>query len=297
MSFVVCKLPKAGLGNQLFPLLRAHVFAHLNQLPIVVIGYHQLKIGPYLRRERSKRSYSSIFTFRKNVFGELFDRLRVKRILRNKKLVIDPILRIETFNSKEVFLFNRTPHWSNYFEYLNAHRELVIKLFWNLVRSNVIRKIESLEKPIIGVHVRMGDFRKLAVNEDFSEVGTVRTPEKYFTDVINGIRTMHGTALPVSIFTDGHKSELGSLLTLENTTLVQGNSDFEDLLLLSKSKIIVVSAGSTFGYWAGFISEAPIIMHPDHIHLPLRSKAMGMNIYEGAMNKNDEVLIRNIEAI
>jgi hypothetical protein len=40
MSVVICKLPKAGLGNQLFPLMRAYTFAHLNNLPGMVPGSH-----------------------------------------------------------------------------------------------------------------------------------------------------------------------------------------------------------------------------------------------------------------
>jgi len=38
MSIVVCELPKAGLGNQLFPLVKAAVFAELNGLPLIVTG-------------------------------------------------------------------------------------------------------------------------------------------------------------------------------------------------------------------------------------------------------------------
>jgi hypothetical protein len=53
MSIVICKLPKSGLGNQLFPLMHAMVFAHINQMPLKIIGYHQFKIGPYLRNEKS----------------------------------------------------------------------------------------------------------------------------------------------------------------------------------------------------------------------------------------------------
>ncbi len=41
---VICKLPKAGLGNQLFPLLKGYVFARLNHLPILVVGFNYLKI-------------------------------------------------------------------------------------------------------------------------------------------------------------------------------------------------------------------------------------------------------------
>ena len=54
MGIVICKIPKAGLGNQLFPIMRAYTFAHLNQLPILVYNYHQVKIGPWLRGEKSK---------------------------------------------------------------------------------------------------------------------------------------------------------------------------------------------------------------------------------------------------
>ena len=52
MSVVVCKLPQAGLGNWLFCLMKAKVFAEMYQLPLIIIGYHQLKIGPYLRFEK-----------------------------------------------------------------------------------------------------------------------------------------------------------------------------------------------------------------------------------------------------
>ena len=66
MSLVVCKVPKAGLGNQLFPVMKAHVFGSLNHQPVVVIGYNQIKPGPYLRREKSKRKYAGSFTYQKN---------------------------------------------------------------------------------------------------------------------------------------------------------------------------------------------------------------------------------------
>ena len=57
MGKVICKLPRAGLGNQLFPLLKAYTFAQLNDLPVIVINYHQIKVGPWLRREKNKRYY------------------------------------------------------------------------------------------------------------------------------------------------------------------------------------------------------------------------------------------------
>lgn len=78
-SFVVCKLAKAGLGNQLFPLLEALIFADINNLPVKVIGYHQFKMGPYLRGEKSKHKYTGYFTFQRNFFAEKLDAFLIKK--------------------------------------------------------------------------------------------------------------------------------------------------------------------------------------------------------------------------
>lgn len=53
-------------------------------------------------------------------------------------------------------------------------------------------------------------------------------------------------------------------------------------MLMSKSKIIIASAGSTFSLWAGFVSDAALILHPDHIHAPIRPSSLHTSLYEGA---------------
>ena len=79
MNKIVCKLPKAGLGNQLFPLMKAYTFAYLNKLPVIVTGYHQLKIGPYVRGEKTKRKYSGFFIFQKNIPEAWRDAWKIKK--------------------------------------------------------------------------------------------------------------------------------------------------------------------------------------------------------------------------
>jgi hypothetical protein len=299
MSLVVCKLPKAGLGNQLFPLMRAKVFAHLNDLPIIVTGYHQLKIGPYLRGERSKRNYNHYFNFQKNIFGELSDQWRLNK---NKTLPVCSEHPLEKMDENEnsrpaIYLYDKIPHWSDYFVELKNFHEIAPALFYNSVTENIKKKISLQQAPCIGVHIRMGDFRKLKAGEDFSKVGAVRTPENYFIDVINNIRQIHGSKLPVSVFSDGKKKELQLILAMENISLVEGNPDIVDLLLLSKSKIIIASAGSTFSYWAAFFANAPVILHPDHIHRSIRSTEINSNWYEGSWDSNNSILIDNIKNI
>lgn len=296
MSLVVCKLPKAGLGNQLFPLMKAQVFAHLNDLPVIITGYHQFKIGPYLRGEKSKRNYNDYFNFQKNFFGELSDKWKLNK---SNDLEICAEHSLEKIVDDEIaepkiYFYNEIPHWSDYFGELKSYRELVVNIFYNLLSKNIKKKISLQQAPCIGVHIRMGDFRKLKDGEDFSKAGLVRTPENYFVDVIKNIRQVHGTNLPVSIFSDGKKNELQSILELENVSLIEGNPDIVDLVLLSNSKIIVSSAASTFSYWAAFLSNAPVILHPDHINNKIRSDE---GLYEGALDLQNETLMNYIKSI
>ncbi len=289
---VVCDLPKAGIGNQLFPLMKAFVFANLNQLPVLVLGYHAIKIGPYIRSEKSKRNYKKYFTFQKNILRERIEYLRLALINRKRKIEPDLEVLRHTLDST-VYHFSEIPHWSNYFHQLRDHRDIVIKLFWSILNPSLNVQLTSKPVPVIGVHIRMGDFRKLALDEDFRKVGTVRTPEHYFVDMISSIRRIHGSNLPVSVFTDGFIHEFESIFKLPDVQLIEGNTDIIDLLLLSRSKIIITSAGSTFSYWAGFLSDAIIIMHPDHIHQPIRST----EIYEGAFSETEKSMVNFIKAI
>ena len=301
MSIVICQLPKAGLGNQLFPLVKAATFSKLNGLPLSVVGYHQLKIGPYLRGEKSKRRYNGYFSFEKSFFGERLDRLALQRYSRYPA-VSDPEVRAlpaKDLDGKR-FVFSAIPHWGDYFAGLREHRELAVTLFRGMLHENIAGKAAALSAPCIGVHIRMGDFRKLAMGEDFGTAGAVRTPEPYFEEIIDKIRSINGRKdLPVSVFTDGHPHEFKRLFSLPDVRLVSGNADIVDMLLLSKSSIIVASAGSTFSYWAGFLADAPFIDHPAHRHSPVRPGPVNTTWYEGPFDLSADggLLEKNIRAI
>ncbi|MDB5280367.1 MAG: hypothetical protein JWR61_5322 [Ferruginibacter sp.] len=296
MSIVVCKLPKAGLGNQLFPLMKAYTFAHLNGLPVIVTNYHQLKIGPYLRNEKVKRNYSGFFTFQKNIFAAQFDKWKLKKYKNNQQ--IEPsVEKIDGAANAGIYVFSEMPHWDHYFDGLKENRQLVVALFKKLVSQKVYGKIKNHAAPCIGIHIRMGDFRKLKEGEDFNKVGIVRTPESHFIQIIKTIRNIHGSALPVSVFTDGFAHEFKELFKLQNISLIEGNSDIADLILLSKSKLIVTSATSTFSYWACFLSQAIIIKHPAHVNTIIRSKSNNAMLFEGALDIQDQLLVEQIRNI
>ena len=297
MSTVICKLPNAGLGNQLFPLMHAYLFAQLNDLPVIVIGYHHLKVGPYLRGEKSKRTYNRFFRFQKGIIGEYFDKRRIKQLEKKSNVVVEPeVTKIDVDElENKVFVFEEIADYDDYFGRLKHHREEVKVILYSLLGSKINNKLRQQNAPVIGVHVRMGDFRKLKAGEAYCS-GHVRTPLEYFVNCIIAIRKLNGHKLPVSLFSDGYKAELNEILKLGNVDLIDKNSDLVDLLLLSKSKIILPTHGSTFSAWAAFLSEAPVVL-PFPYQKPLREDHLYKRVYEGKFDLENEILRMNIKNI
>jgi len=297
MSVVVCKLPKAGLGNQLFPLLHALIFGKLNDLPVMITGYHTLKLGPWLRGEKSKRRYSGFFTFEKSWLGEALDRQKVKRFLERFEQVIEPdVIKLSGPElENKVFVFQETGDYHDYFARLKDHRQEVITMLYSIIDPAIIKELNSKEAPVIGVHIRMGDFRKLRPGETYQS-GHVRPPESLFIDLIRQIRTINGSDLRVCVFTDGYPKELKKILSLKNAFLVENNSDLVDLLLLSKSKLIIPTLASTFSTWAVFLSQSTVIL-PFNYKRALRPNYINEEIYEGEFQMDNDKMILNIKTI
>jgi len=293
-SIVISKLPDAGLGNKLFTWGHGVVFAHKNGLEHYSIGWTKINIGPILRRETSFRFYRNYFKSTNLLSKIMF--LFLKLTKNSVKQSYSNCQKIEIKHDNNIFIFYEVPHWNEFFKGLRENQELIVNTFFKSLRPNIHNDYLNKKNPIIGVHIRMGDFRKLSSTEDFSKVGQTRTPMQYFIDVINNIRKISGKELPVSIFSDGRIDELSDILSLKNVDLVQGNKDIIDLILLSKSKIIVTSAGSTFSYWAGFLSKAALIRHPDHIHEIIRDEDFNSTYYEGPFS-DSVILVQNILSI
>lgn len=177
-------------------------------------------------------------------------------------------------------------------------RDLVKELIWSKLRPSLRLRVMQAPAPVVAVHIRLGDFRELKPGEEFRKVGSTRTPLDYFISTIEQIRVCHGADLPVTVFTDGYPSEIRSVLNLPAVLLATQSTPIVDLLLMSRAGLIVTSAGSTFGYWAGFLADAPVILHPDHIHAPHRPKWINERYFEGpAVGPCEtwpDLLVRNI---
>lgn len=92
----------------------------------------------------------------------------------------------------------------------------------------------------------------------------------------------------MTVFSDGRDDELADLLAMPSIQRAAPNCDIVDLFLLSRTGLVVASAGSTFGYWPGLLADSPLILHPDHIHAPSRPDDINERFYEGGPGQHAE---------
>src|SRR6202008_751210 len=75
------------------------------------------------------------------------------------------------------------------------------------------------------------------------------------------IREYANEELSVTVFTDALPEEIAAVVALPNVVIAENKPDIIDILLLSQSKIMMLSSTSTFGYWAAFLSDAVVLRH------------------------------------
>lgn len=272
-SCVHADLPRAGLGNKLLVWARALIFSHLNDLPLYVSNWAGVRIGPILRNEKSKRQYWGYFV--KTNQPSILKRLGFVMSKRTE----DPSLGlVGGIDEKILYTFREMPSWPDYFKDLREFRGLITEHFYQNVVPKYLSLAQSQEAPVIGVHVRRSDFREPAAGEEIGNSCNQRTSLDYYIRTVEAIRDIQGAQLPVTVFTDGRENDIAKLLVLPEVKMAAKNPDIVDLLLLSRSRYIVVSPGSTFSYWAAFVSNASVITHPS---FRMRIRSDEEKLFEG----------------
>lgn len=274
----ISELPSAGLGNKLFPWAAGAVFSEVNHCPHFVTGMTRIHVGPWLRGERSKRFYKGYLR------NERFFMIQTWWTDRTYMPLSKMNLKVE---DKHPFVFKEVPDWRSFFKYFKPHRPVIRQRFWSDITDGVKERVLSYEDPHIAVHIRRGDFRPLAPKEEFSLAGAVRTPLAYFRNVIKAIHSDLGEELPVTVFSDGTNEEIHEILDLPNVERAKDDLDIVHLGVMSRSRCIVTSPGSTFGYWSAFLSDAAIIHHPDHFNQTIRDNTEGQ-FFEGALDMRSD---------
>jgi hypothetical protein len=222
------------------------LFAKINGLPLVISSWWGFHWGALIRRERKTRLYLGYFKE-----TGLLERLVTRCQLCFRKIIPEPAIghMVEEDNTKTIFFFNKVITNEDLFYGIRDHQEIIRQELYAMLNPGMKKRLDSYPVPVIGVHIRRGDFK----------IGNQTTPLEYFINAINLIRQTVDENAPVTVFTDADKTEISELMKLPNIVIAENKPDILDILLLSKSKIMVLSRSSTFGYWAAFLSDALVI--------------------------------------
>ena len=148
-----------------------------------------------------------------------------------------------------------------------------------------MQKLEWYIKPVIAIHIRRGDFK----------IANPLTPLSFFLDCITSIRSVTGENWPVTIFTDAHPGEIDEILRLPDTFLAEEKPDILDILLMSQSKVIVLSQSSTFSYWGAFLSDAVVLKPFDDWQKQIRNNDINRQFPEIAWRENDPACVQQLK--
>jgi hypothetical protein len=232
-------LPQAGIGNKLSVWSRGLILSKKYNLDMQVMGWLNFRPKTWVSTLTLKRFYFSEFkviSFKEllNVFFSFF----CSKVLINETSILtgDKILLIY---AKYDFSFSD----------LKNSRTLIKGALKDILSKKNKLKVDELTSPTIGIHVRRDDFVKI----------NSTTPLSFFINVIRFIRTALKTDIPIKVFSDGNQNEINALLDLDNVELSNNNSDILDLIEFSQSKVLITSIGSSFSYWAAFLSDGLVI--------------------------------------
>jgi hypothetical protein len=278
---VFASFPDTGLGNKLLIWARAYAFAKTHKLELFCSAWWGIHFGSWIRNEKSKRLYLGYFKE-----DSLKQRIRLLLFRQKAKLVCEPVA-LQDEKKPVLYCFREIVTGKDYFEHIKPARAEVKNALYQLLRPRLVDKLQRLTPPVIGVHIRRGDFK----------LGSTLTPLSFFIDSIKVIREACGQELPVTVFTDAAIDEIEELLQLPEVYLSKPQEDVLDLLLLSRSRICVLSIGSTFSFWGGFLSNGIVLMHPDEWHPELRPHDVNLLSYEGKFDPLQPVNVRLLEQL
>lgn len=239
-TLVVPRMGRAGLGNELFPALRAAEIAADLDGTLVAPRWFQLRVGPTLRGERDKRQYWRLF--RPPTVEQRLLRQRAEWRLRSGHHTDQEI--VEVSGRNEYYRpFTRSGGW---------HREVLVR--W--ARDGVLGP--KRHGPYVSVHVRLGDFRRAEAGARSIDSNNTSTPLPWYVEAVRALRAA-GIDLPVVVSSDGEDAELESLLDMPGVARSGARNALDEIVLLSHASGLLGSR-STFTSWGAFLGSVPTIV-------------------------------------
>ena len=286
----------AGLGTKLFPWARAQVYMHLHGGHLVAPQWVQFppRIGPLLRGGIDLRSYR-----RQILLHGLFKKNSCE--MSYCKYILSGIGDVECKepNNLSMLVKGRIVNFEGYadgFTSINGWHSLIANKLIGSIREKWINFAELDRGEYIGVNIRMGNDFKTA--KDGNYAGPIKTPLAWYRKMLELVRKLAKRNIRAIIVSDGKPSDLAGILNMENVELLRPGCAVSDLLILSKSKLLICSGASSFSAWACYLGQRPALSIPGQPlgWCGLRGMA-GQIIEEFDPDDHRQHIIRQLKAI
>ena len=224
-----------GLANCMFIAARAYILSKKYKCGFIEPTWMKFSLGPFIRREKDKRIYSSLF--------------KSLGIVGLQKAIL--LFRCNCLNDKSIL---KVSGLDKFFVELEENYDLVKGYIETIMKDEVVSSVELSQKELsnsVSVHVRLGDY-----------VPRLRIDVNWYKGLIENILKICPSQKFI-IFSDGTDEELSPILNLPNTERKFYGNAFADMYAISKSKLVIAS-NSTFSAWGAFIGRVPIIFNKRH---------------------------------
>lgn len=264
--YAMPELGRYGLTHGLLAWARCRLWCEQTGAVMVAPFWFKLRIGPWLRNERDKRTYFLLFQPGAAMSG------------------IRRLALLATAGRREI-----GPEWP---EPPPPSDRPVLLRFHNALQQNEVKSFHQIRghgafirrelvaitrpafrppppaEPFIAIHVRLGDFSRPASAEALTKgASNSRLPIDWYADRLTALRSRLGREVPAVVFSDGEDAELQPLLALPGVIRPPRQSAITDLLQMGQG-ICVISSGSGFSLWGAFLGDAARLCFPGQLIVP-----------------------------
>lgn len=245
-----------GLGNRLFPWARSRIYARTHNLQCLDPWWLIPRKGSLLKGgidySKALRKILLLDNF-KCADSDLRRYWIPRNQLRMTELDTPP-----TDGFVHVFAGD-----ADFFRPLHEHSDFIRNKILEMTKEKWIRRVENTAPADICANIRLGrDFNVAQSEADFKSRGGLLTPLHWFRESIIHVRHLTNRNCSVRIVSDGTEKQLQPLLELGNVQFLNSPAAITDLLIASRSRLILGSGGSSFSAWASFLGQTPIASIP-----------------------------------
>ncbi|HMN12450.1 MAG TPA: alpha-1,2-fucosyltransferase [Bellilinea sp.] len=255
-DFILFRLLGPGLGNLLFPLYRAFQSQKRMGGSLVFPQFFQIKLGPFLRQEKDKRTYFDLFCRR-----DVVDVLAHIRAIFGDSMPEECVnqessqFRVRTirYEGLKGYFRDLDPEWRfDFCDYLLQRAS-----FGQQLRN----EIDEIGAHDICVHLRRGDFMPESAQEGSSSGMCYRIADDWYVQAVSKALQKFPDA-KVRVFTDADKLEPSLLEKLNCSAIDQSRNALHALMKMSAHGAIVASK-SSFSLWSAFLGQQYMYINND----------------------------------